>query len=162
MNVDKNMEETLRRTDINDGEKQKLYYANLERYINLKHQKNNDFPTVNVAMKSTTLDGNIPGERREGEGTPTETLSDSTIVESIPKSMRNRAVSILNRLRTHPDIVSWNDTGQVKLNGERIQGSNISDLLGDVVRRRRNFNPVRSKEFFRVLSKLNMPKDLMK
>ena len=95
MNVDENMEEILRRTDINDGEKQKLYYANLERYMNLKHQKNNDFPTVNVASKSTTLDGNIPGDRREG--TRTETLNDSTIVDSIPKSMRNRAVSILNR-----------------------------------------------------------------
>ena len=56
----------------------------------------------------------------------------------------------------------WDDTGQVKLNGGRIQGSNISDLLGDAVRRRHNFNPVGSKEFFRVLSKLNVPKDLVR
>ena len=128
----------------------------------LKAQENNNFPTVNVVSKSTTLDGNIPGDRREGEGMPTETLNDSTIVNSIPKSMHNCAVSILNRLRTHPDIVSWDDTGQVKQNGERIQGSNISDLLGDGVRRRRNFNLVGSKEFSRVLSKLNMPKDLVR
>ena len=72
MNVDENMGEILKRTDINDGEKQKLYYANLERYMNLKRQKNNDFPTVNVVSKSTTLDGNIPGDRRKGEGTRTD------------------------------------------------------------------------------------------
>lgn len=157
MNIDENIDNILRRTDMPDDAKQTLYYADLERYLNLKHQKNNDFPTVKV-NNTTNPDSNKPQEK---EGTSRKTLSDSVIVDSIPKTMRERAVFILNRLKAYPSAISWDDTGQVKLDGKDIQGSNISDLLSDAVRRN-NFNPAGSKEFFRVLSKINMPKDLVR
>ena len=159
MNTEEDMDETLRRTDMFDDEKQKLYYANLERYLNLKHQKKNDFPTINI-NSTTPLDANKPAEKREG--TSSETLSDSDIVDSIPKTMRDRAMAILNRLKSYPNVISWDKTSQVKLDGKNVQGSNISDLLSDAVRSRKNFNPVGSKEFFRVLSTVNMPKDLVR
>ena len=44
---------------------------------------------------------------------------------------------------------------------ETIPRSNISDLISDAVRARKNFNPTRSTEFFRVLSKMNIPEDLV-
>ena len=50
----------------------------------------------------------------------------------------------------------------MKLEGESIPQSNISDLISDALRARKNFNPTGSKEFFRVLSKINMPKDLVR
>ena len=50
----------------------------------------------------------------------------------------------------------------MKLEGENIPQSNISDLISDALRARKNFNPTGSKEFFRVLSKINMPKDLVR
>ncbi len=43
-----------------------------------------------------------------------------------------------------------------------IPQSNISDLISDALRARKNFNPTGSKELFRVLSKINMPKDLVR
>ena len=45
---------------------------------------------------------------------------------------------------------------QVKLDGKEIPDSNIADLVSDAMRSRRNFNPTGSKEFFRILSKLNV------
>ena len=54
--------EDILRTDLFDDEKQELYYANLERYLNLKHQKNNNFPTINI--NSTTPDANKPAEEK--------------------------------------------------------------------------------------------------
>ena len=39
-----------------NSEKQRLCHANLKRYLNLKHQKNNDIPTVNVMLKNMTPD----------------------------------------------------------------------------------------------------------
>ena len=145
MNTAQDMEETLKRSDMGDDEKQKLYYANLERHLNLKHQKNNDLPTVNVSLKNTS-----PVDVGPIDETTRETLNSSIIVDCIPKSMHERAVSILNQLKTHPNMISWDKSRQVKLDGVDIQGSNISHLLSDVVRRRKNFNPVGSKEFFRV------------
>ena len=157
MNTAQDMEETLKRSDMGNDEKQKLYYANLERYLNLKHQKNNDLPTVDVSLKNTS-----PVDVGPIDETTRETLNDSIIVDSIPKSMGERAVSILNRLKTHPNMISWDKSRQVKLDSVDIQGSNISDLLSDAVRRRKNFNPVSSKEFFQVLSTMNIPRDLVR
>ena len=57
-------------------------------------------------------------------------------------------------------MITWDKTGQVKIEGEIIPGSNISDLVSDAMRSRRNFNRTGSKEFFEALNKLNVPKDL--
>ena len=89
-------------------------------------------------------------------------LSDEVVVEHIPKTMRPRATAILNRLKERPDVITWDKTGEVKPEGENIPQSNISDLISDALRARKNFNPTGSKEFFRVLFKINMPKDLVR
>ena len=39
INTDTDMTDIPQRTDVDDTEKQKLYYANLERYLNLRQQK---------------------------------------------------------------------------------------------------------------------------
>ena len=48
----------------------------------------------------------------------------------------------------------------MKIEGETIPGSNISDLVSDAMRCRKDFNPTGAKEFFQALSKLNVPKGL--
>ena len=155
--ADSEMSNILQRSDMDDEQKQKLYYANLERYLNLKQEKDKQIPTVQLALKDNEKDG--------GEKLPTletTTLSDSLIVDGIPKTMQQRAISILNRLKTRPDIISWDKFGQVTLDGVEIPHSNISDLLSDAVRGRKTFNPIGSKDFFRVLSKMNIPRDLVR
>ena len=80
----------------------------------------------------------------------------------IPKTMIGRAANLLERLKTRPDLVSWDERGQVTLGGEKIPDSNISDLMSDAMRKRKGFDPIGSKRFFRVLSELNVPKDIAK
>lgn len=76
--------------------------------------------------------------------------------------MRPRATTLLNRLKTRSDVVSWDESGQINLEGEIIPQSNISNLISDAMSARKNFNPTGSREFFRVLSKINMPKDVVR
>ncbi len=76
--------------------------------------------------------------------------------------MRPRAAALLNRLKARPDVITWDKSGEVSVAGETIPQSNISDLISDALRARKNFNPTGSKEFFRVLSKINIPKDLVR
>ena len=59
-------------------------------------------------------------------------------------------------------MITWDKAGQVKIEGETIPNSNISDLVSDAMRFRKNFNPTGSKEFFQALSKMNVPKDLVR
>ena len=76
--------------------------------------------------------------------------------------MRPRATALLSRLKAKPDVITWDKTGQVKIEGETIPSSNISDLVSDAMRFRKDFNPTGAKEFFQALSKLNVPKDLVR
>ena len=130
----------------------------MERYLDLKHQKDSTIPTVrllpNGEFKNKELA--LPEEKAQ--------LSDSVIVENIPKTMRTRAVALLNRLKARPDVISWDETGRVSLDGVDIPRSNISDLdlISDAVRGRKNFNPVGSRQFFRALRKINMPRDIVR
>ena len=78
--TDQEMSNILHRTDIDDAQKQKLYNANLERFINLRQQKNEQIPTVRVAMKKNT-------EKDGGENSTlneVNTLPDFVIVDNIP------------------------------------------------------------------------------
>ena len=144
------LSDILGHSDLNDDERQKLYNASMERYLELRQQKDSQVPTVRFAPI------------KEEEKQPEPQLSEAVVVEHIPKTMRPRATALLNRLKSRPDVITWDKTGQVKIEGETIQDSNISDLVSDAMRARKNFNPTGSKEFFRALFKMNVPKDLVR
>ncbi len=144
------LSDILEHSDLDDAEKQKLYNASMERYLELRRQKDSQVPTVRFA----------PIKEEEKQSEPQ--LSEAVVVEHIPKTMRPRASALLNRLKSRPDVITWDKTGQVKIEGETIQDSNISDLVSHAMRARKNFNPTGSKEFFRALSKMNVPKDLVR
>ena len=144
MHKDTQMSDILQRDDVSDDEKQKLFNAYFERFLELRRQKETPSPV------------NKEEQRAEPQ------LSDADVVEPIPRTMRPRAKALLSRLKAKPDVITWDKTrtGQVKIEGETIPGSNISDLVSDAMRSRRNFNPTGAKEFFEALNKLNVPKDL--
>ena len=99
------------------------------------------------------------GEEEEEE---TDSLSVEMIVRGIPKTMKSRAEALLAHLKERGDVITWDDMGQVLLDGVLIPKSNISDLVSDAMRSRKHFNPVGVREFYNVLSKINVPKDLVR
>ena len=80
MNTDTDMTDILQRTDVDDTEKQKLYYANLEKYLNLRQQKDSQTPTVQITPSAPNREkpshlNNVP-------------LPDAVVIEPIPRTMR--------------------------------------------------------------------------
>ena len=144
MHKDTQISDILQRDDVPDDEKQKLFNAYFERFLELRRQK--ETPTL-VKKEEQRVEQQLP---------------DADVVGLIPITMRPRATVLLSRLKAKPDVITWDKTGQVKIEGETIPGSNISDLVSDAMRFRKNFNPTGSKEFFQVLSKMNVPKDLVR
>jgi hypothetical protein len=61
-------------------------------------------------------------------------------VESVPKTMKAKAQLLLKKMKSSLDI-SWNEKGELKYKGETVQGSNVVDLVNDVLRKRKYFNP---------------------
>ena len=98
-----------------------------------------------------------------GEEEPHEdALSVEMIVRGIPKTMKTRAEALLAHLKERGDVITWDDMGQVLVDGVLIPKSNISDLVSDAMRSRKHFNPVGVREFYNVLNKINVPKDLVR
>ena len=97
-----------------------------------------------------------------GEETREDSLSVEMIVRGIPKTMKTRAEALLTHLKERGDVITWDDMGQVLLDGVLIPKSNISDLVSDAMRSRKHFNPVGVREFYNVLNKINVPKDLVR
>ena len=91
-----------------------------------------------------------------------DSLSLEMIVRGIPKTMKTRAEALLEHLKQREDVITWDDKGQVLLNGVLIPKSNISDLISDAMRSRKHFNPVGVQEFYKVLNEINVPKDLVR
>ena len=57
------------------------------------------------------------------------------MVDVLPTSQKGNAQKLLRLLRAHGDeVVSWTRNGEVSIHGQRLRGTNIVDLIGDVVR----------------------------
>ena len=97
-----------------------------------------------------------------GEKEESDSLSVEMIVRGIPKTMKSRAEALLAHLKERGDVITWDDMGQVLVDGVLIPKSNISDLVSDAMRSRKHFNPIGVREFYNVLSKINVPKDLVR
>ena len=101
----------------------------------------------------------------ESDGTtPSQQLNatDKQIIDSVPKTMQNRAKLLIQKLKDHSDIISWNDNGQLVLEGSIIPNSNIVDLINDVMRKRKGFNPEHLNTFTKALTKINVPEDCLR
>ena len=106
--------------------------------------------------------GIMYGGGEDSEEMQEDSLSVEMIVRGIPKTMKTRAEALLAHLKEREDVIPWDDMGQVLLNGVLIPKSNISDLVSDAMRSRKHFNPVGVREFYNVLNKINVPKDLVR
>ena len=102
------------------------------------------------------------GGGEEEEEPQEDALSVEMIVRGIPKTMKTRAEALLAHLEERGDVITWDDMGQVLVDGVLIPKSNISDLVSDAMRSRKHFNPVGVREFYNVLNKINVPKDLVR
>ena len=98
----------------------------------------------------------------EEEEPQEDALSVEMIIRGIPKTMKTRAEALLAHLKERGDVITWDDMGQVLVDGVLIPKSNISDLVSDAMRSRKHFNPVGVRDFYNVLNKINVPKDLVR
>ena len=73
--------------------------------------------------------------------------------------MQNRAKLLIQKLKDHTDVISWNDNGQLVLEGSIIPNSNIVNLVNDVMRKRKGFDPAHSSTFAKAPAKINVPED---
>ena len=137
--LDRDMQNILQRTDLPVEEKVRQYNQILQRY--LEYQDHLRIPTAPPPM---TISKDIEQE----------------VLSTIPKTMRRKAENLLERVKRQSNL-GWNERGELLFNGEVIQGTNIVDLVNDMVRQRKSFQPRGWREFARALRQDNVPQDLI-
>ena len=82
------------------------------------------------------------------------------VIDSVPSTMKRKAQLLVSLLKTNPNV-SWKDDGTVKLYGKSIPGSNIIDLVNDVIRHRKGSEPTGWQAFAEGLRDMNIPQDVI-
>lgn len=136
--LDFDMRSILERNDMSDEEKVQAYNQILQRY--LEYNRTNK-ETVSIQSK------------------PSFDVEED-IMRTIPKSMKRKAESLLERIKSHPDT-SWNERGEFLYRGRILPGSNVVDLVNDMLRQRKGFEPRGRFDFARALRETNIPQDLV-
>ena len=63
-------------------------------------------------------------------------------------------------MKSDPNI-TWSEKGELKYKGETVRGSNVVDLVNDVLRKRKYFNPQGWETFGEALREASVPQDLI-
>ena len=147
----------VRKDDVPEDTKVTMYAQQLQRVNQLKNQVVRPEPSP-VQMITHTE------QAMTSESDTSEQLSatDKQIVDSVPKIMQNRTKLLIQKLKDHSEIISWKNNGQLVLDGSTIPNSNIVDLVNDIMRKRKGFNPEHSSAFAKALTKINVPEDYVR
>jgi hypothetical protein len=147
--LDKKMQTILEREDLSADERLKLYDQCFTRYLNV-HDDYRSRPVVSRMSIS-------PPAVIETE---TKDAIEEEILESVPKTMKTKDELLAQKMKADPNI-AWSEKGELKFKGETVRGSNVVDLVNDVLRKRKYFNPQGWETFGEALREATVPQDLI-
>ena len=139
------MNDWLEKVDMPEDTKATMYAQQLQRVNQLKNQifRPEPSPVQMITQMEQTMTSELDSVTLSHQLNAT----DKQIIDSVPKTMQNRAKLLIQKLKDHSDIISWNDNGQLVLEGSIVPNSNIVDLVNDIMRKRKGYNPEHSNTF---------------
>ncbi|KAK3916522.1 Putative uncharacterized transposon-derived protein [Frankliniella fusca] len=145
--LDTEMELILRKKYADDSLKWKLYNEALQRYLHFNNERKKP---VRISVEDFSL----------GD-TGDTALIRQQLAAAMPKTYKAAALRLYDYLSTTGSRVTWDSSGLVSLEGTPVTNSNIIDLISDLTRSRKNFEPVGVSNFIKTLSTLNIPLELI-
>ena len=153
--LERGLQNIMNRTDLPADQKVDLYSHHFQQYLTMKKKQTEVYrrPSEVVLGGQTSLP--LPAEQRQSE------LLENEIVNSVPKQNQKQARLLMQRIK-ESSAMGWNARGELVVDGVPVQGSNIVDLVGDLVRKRKNFDPVGWQTLAEKLRDDNVPADLVR
>ena len=134
--LDDEIKQILENPGLNDYDKVRLYTDALNQF---RFHKNQVVQPPYVRIKREEPSRVLPE--------PPERTDKDEILATVPKTLTSKAVALIDKLEKIPNL-DWNEKGVVNIDGRDIGGSNIIDLVNDLLRKRKRFNPT-GWQFFR-------------
>ena len=143
------MNDILSSKELDDEAKATLYNQVLQRYLTYYDQRKGQ----PLHVKLTTPK---PVETPKPEESSEETSKESTaeaetiptsaveqeVIKSVPKLYKTGARQLLDKIKENSDVLNWNEKGELMYENKPISGSHIVDLVNDILRHRKGFEPV--------------------
>ena len=105
------MNDWLEKDDVPEDTETTMYAQQLHRVNQLKNQvfRPEPSPIQIITQTERTMTS------ESDSTTPSQQLNatDKQIINSVPKTMQNRAKLLIHKLKDHSDIISWNNNGQL-------------------------------------------------
>lgn len=169
--LDTEMQEILN-SNIEDRKKCILYLQILQRYLHFNEesrqpielpliQQNEDFTVSN--KKDETLDQDPVSTqvlKKEVKSVTHDHFPYTTnnILKSIPKTYLKKGESLLNLISLSKNKINWNnEDGVVMIDDKTIPGTNINDLINDLVRPLKRSDPIGWETFAKALKDIKIP-----
>lgn len=162
-------------SNMDDRKKMILYLQVLQRYLHFNEENRRPIELPIISQNIDLPETNIKGEAQAQDSVSSQTLieegqqevnkaskssslySTSEILRSIPKSYSKKGESLLNLISFSSNKIQWNDNGTVIIDSEKIPGSNIIDLINDLLRPLKKNDPIGWEEFAKALKDIRIP-----
>ena len=115
----------------------------------------------NEEQTSVKVEGIQPTEKQQPVVSSREKFDEieQEVLDTVPKTTKSRARLILNKIKSNKDIMHWNERGELIYDGKAVPSTHVVDLIRDIVKGRKSFDPYGWQYFARGLAKMNTPHD---
>ena len=153
-NLDSEMSDILSSKQLDDEAKATLYNQVLQRYPTYYDQRKGQplhvkltTPKPAETSKPEESEETSYESTAEAETIPTSTV-EQEVMKSIPKLYKVGVRQMLDKTKEHRDVLNWNEKGELMYGNKLITGSHVVDLVNDMLRHRKGFEPVNSFLYF--------------
>ena len=151
------MKTILDRKDLDDRTKVTLYNQVLQRY-NVLSDKHVKEPVREVTVNESGMGAGAAGAGvAEGAVGAPATGIEADVVDTVPKTMQGKARRLMEHLKRD---IAWTTRGELIHEGVPVAGSNVMDLVNDLLRKRKT-DPTGWQPFARQLRAMNLPMELI-
>lgn len=160
--MDHDIQQVLQNDQLTEDQKVQNYSQKLQNYLTYYNQRKEEPIKIQI---------DTPPERKKNENEETATTEtepqeignslEDEILHSLPKSLKEKGKMLLEKIKQNPEIMKWDEGGQLIFEGEPLQGTHIVDLIGDSIRSRKASNPVGWETFTKGLAKMNASEHLV-
>ena len=155
--LDDEMMSILDRKDLDDRTKVTLYNQVLQRY-NVLSDKHVKEPVCVVAVNESGAGAGAGAGVTEGAVVaPATSGIEVDVVDTVPKTMQAKARRLMEHLKRD---ISWTARGELIHESVPVAGSNVVDLVNDLLRKRKT-DPTGWQPFARQLRAMNLPMELV-
>ena len=145
-NVDSEMTDILSSKQLYDEEKAKLYNQVLQGYLTYNDQRKGQPLHVKLTThKPVETPKPESSEQSQEPTTEVETIPSAVeeeVIKSLPKLYKSGARQLLDKIKQNRDVLHWNEKGELVYQNKPISGSHVVDLVNDILRHRKGFEPV--------------------